>query len=426
MKTPPSRISLAPLILACAVAVAVSTTSARAQPCGGYEVTAIIQTPVDCGFGFDITTGLGLNDDGAVVGFYWCSGWEHKEAFVWTAEEGFVTLERPQGVSSARAVDINDEGIICGTAVVSGFGDRGFVYGYDGDQFTILDIPPGGNTMEARGINSAGEIVGFWGDVVNGPFPLAFIWRNGKTIDIHPDFGTSRSVPSDINSKSLVTGWMGQAPQTDARAFIWDNSKVTELPPIAGGFTSVGEAVGCANMVAGWGLRMEGKPLETVTRGFLWQEGKMIDLGTLPNHLRSAALSLRNTPLQIVGVSWNVDGNPSIQSGFVWADGVIRDLNELIPPELSLDIHTARRINEGGQIVGSATNEFGDPVAVLLTPIQGPLGDLDGDCRVGSSDFFILLSNWGSCENCAACPADLDNNCVVGVSDLLTLLGNWG
>ena len=67
-------------------------------PCGGYEVTAIIQTPVDCGFGFDITTGLGLNDHGAVVGFYWCSGWEHEEAFVWTAEEGFVTLERPQGV----------------------------------------------------------------------------------------------------------------------------------------------------------------------------------------------------------------------------------------------------------------------------------------------------------------------------------------
>ena len=57
MKTPPSRISLAPLILACAVPVAVTTTSGHAQPCGGYEVTAIIQTPVDCGFGFDITTG---------------------------------------------------------------------------------------------------------------------------------------------------------------------------------------------------------------------------------------------------------------------------------------------------------------------------------------------------------------------------------
>ena len=84
------------------------SAQAVAQPCGGYEVTAIIQTPVDCGFGFDTTTAVGLNDDGDVVGYYWCSGWEHKEAFVWTAKEGFVTLERPQGIESARAVGINE------------------------------------------------------------------------------------------------------------------------------------------------------------------------------------------------------------------------------------------------------------------------------------------------------------------------------
>ena len=117
-------------------------------------------------------------------------------------------------------MDINDEGIICGTVVVSGLGNRGFVYGYEGDQFTILGTLPGGNWSEAHAIDSAGEIVGFWGDTINGPSPLAFIWRDGEMIDIHPDFGMPRTDANDINNDVLVTGWMGISPGTDARAVI--------------------------------------------------------------------------------------------------------------------------------------------------------------------------------------------------------------
>ncbi len=420
MKTPPSRTSLAPLISACAAALAVSTTSAHAQPCGGYEVTAIIQTPVDCGFGFDITTGLGLNDDGAVVGFYWCSGWEHKEAFVWTAEEGFVTLERPQGVVSARAVDINDEGIICGTVVVSGLGNRGFVYGYEGDQFTILGTLPGGNWSEAHAIDSAGEIVGFWGDTINGPSPLAFIWRDGEMIDIHPDFGTLKSEANGLTDDSIVTGWMGTSPLTDARAFIWDNGKVTELPPIPGGFTSQGIAINNLADIAGRGLLIDPRTDELVARALARIDGEMIVLGTLPGYPDSFSTGI-NDDRTVVGFA-----QTNSARAFVWTDGVMTALNDLVPPELSLDMHVARAINEAGQIAGSGTNEFGDPVAVLLTPIEGPPGDLNNDCQVGVKDLLILLGNWGRCDDCGNCPADLDGDCVVGVTDLLILLANWG
>ena len=55
-----------------------------------------------------------------------------------------------------------------------------------------------------------------------------------------------------------------------------------------------------------------------------------------------------------------------------------------------------------------------------------PLGDLDGDCRVGVPDLLLLLANWGPCADCDDCPADLDGDCTVGVKDLLILLGNWG
>ncbi|MEE9130843.1 MAG: hypothetical protein V3T84_12550, partial [Phycisphaerales bacterium] len=71
-------------------------------------------------------------------------------------------------------------------------------------------------------------------------------------------------------------------------------------------------------------------------------------------------------------------------------------------------------------------DEAGDVVALLLTPVQGPLGDLDHDCSVGASDLLILLSQWGLCRDCDDCPADLNGDCVVGATDLLLLLVNWG
>ena len=404
-------------VVAAITVLLLMTGHALAQPCGGYEVTAIIQTPVDCGFGFDITTGLGLNDDGAVVGFYWCSGWEHKEAFVWTAEEGFVTLERPQGVSSAIAEDINDAGIICGTAAVSGLGSRGFIYGYEGDQFTILDIPPGGNTSVARGINSAGGIVGFWGDIVNGPFPQAFIWRDGETIDIHPDFGTVKSRALDINADGLVTGWMGDSQLNEARAFVWDNGKVTQLPPLPDGITSEGWSLNCRLDVVGRGRFFDPRLDATVWRAFAFVNGEPFHIDALPGTSHSNALDINNAQT-VVGASNS--------RAFIWQDGLLTDLNDLIKPSFNGDVYLASGINQAGQIAGSATTDLGDLVAVLLTPIEGAAGDLNNDCQVGVKDLLMLLGNWGPCDNCENCPADLNADWVVGVADLLILLGNWG
>ena len=398
------------------------TGHALAQPCGGYEVTAIIQTPVDCGFGFDITTGLGLNDDGAVVGFYWCSGWEHEEAFVWTAEEGFVTLERPQGVVSARAVDINDEGIICGTVVVSGLGNRGFVYGYEGAQFTILGTLPGGNWSEAHGINARGQITGFWGNNLIGPWQ-AFIWENGEMIDLGPSIGGLDNRALGINDNGAITGWWRE-DGGERIAFVWEDGKVTSLGPIPGGFTSTGTAINCRGRLTVGGNFNDDHPEGFISGGFLWKKGRWTDLGMLPGY-DSMALKGLNDAGDIVGWSRAIESSNEPDVGFVWRDGVMKNLNNLIAPAAELEISRAEGINESGQITGQATSPDG-LVAFVLTPIEPRLGDLDGDCQVGVADLLILLGNWGSCDKCAACPADLDNNCVVNVKDLLTLLGNWG
>ena len=103
------------------------------------------------------------------------------------------------------------------------------------------------------------------------------------------------------------------------------------------------------------------------------------------------------------------------------------NLNDLLVGNPNLDLRSAVSINQIGQIaVRARSDDLDATVGVVLTPVQGPLGDLDGDGQVGVKDLLILLGNWGPCENCAACAADLDRNGVVGVSDLLILLGNWG
>ncbi len=53
-------------------------------------------------------------------------------------------------------------------------------------------------------------------------------------------------------------------------------------------------------------------------------------------------------------------------------------------------------------------------------------GDLDGDGAVDHIDLFILLSDWGPCDDCDDCRSDLDRDCMVAIVDFLLLLLNWG
>jgi hypothetical protein len=113
-------------------------------------------------------------------------------------------------------------------------------------------------------------------------------------------------------------------------------------------------------------------------------------------------------------------------TAFLWQDGELVDLNDRISPSLNMTLKIASAINEAGQIAGDATDQHGETVAVLLTPFEPPVGDLDGDCHVGVVDFLTLLAAWGPCQPMADCPADLDEDGAVGFLDFLLLVLNWG
>jgi hypothetical protein len=66
-----------------------------------------------------------------------------------------------------------------------------------------------------------------------------------------------------------------------------------------------------------------------------------------------------------------------------------------------------------------------DTVEIDLDPLLP--GDLDGDGLVSTTDFLLLLANWGPCPDpCPpGCLGDIDGDCGVRINDFMLLLENW-
>jgi len=131
-------------------------TATRADGQCQYEVTQL-EYPIVCALGDVVTSALGLNNHGVVVGSYKCAVWTHSEAYLWTSEGGYVALPLPTGVCSSAAGDISDNGVIVGTFGGGCSVFRGFVY--EDGQYT--ELPPlQGPYSWADSISNAGLVVG--------------------------------------------------------------------------------------------------------------------------------------------------------------------------------------------------------------------------------------------------------------------------
>jgi len=398
----------------CAIALFVQISAAQV-PCE-YDVT-IIAAPVECGLGTVNTFGLGINENGAVVGYYQCPLWEHSEAFVWSAEEGFITLDRPEGVYSAAAGDINDSGVICGSVLVTGLGYRGFVY--DSGKWIILDpVVPDAGWSGANAINNAGVVVGQRSITKNLNPQNAYFWsvENGFT-----DLGVMNgpnSAARDINEQGIICGWTGVLLSSD-EAFVWSDGELSFLGPIPGGESSTGSAINALGQVCGVGV-IKSKDSPTVGAGFVWNDGVFTLIEPIDGYDTSGSGCI-NDGGQVTGLSANLD-QPTDIHAYVWIKGVTWDLNNFIPVEKLALLKRAKAINNVGQIVTDGDLDGENTFTFLLTPVDAPLGDLDGDCSVGKVDLVTLLLEWGEINS----PADLNNDDIVSTADLLILLANWG
>ena len=125
-------------------------------------------------------------------------------------------------------------------------------------------------------------------------------------------------------------------------------------------------------------------------RVVLWAGGRMNDLGAAPGFARSTGSGLNNRG-EAVGYSFEDSSTQAVKAflrdhaggdnplrryldrdttqAFVYRDGKMQDLNELIPRDSDWTLENARGINDRGQIVGQGQHH-GQERAFLLTPIR--------------------------------------------------------
>lgn len=272
------------------------------------------------------------------------------------------------------------------------------------------------------------------------------MWHKGKKTLI-PTLGGNNDDVSSIHDNGQVLVALGETAIPDPtcsppqvlgfHGYVWDpdTGEIQTLPPLAGYSASAsfdwndhGQAVGASGPCSD--LTTTGGPEEAT----LWQDGQPIYLGTLGGTTNNVAFGINNRG-QVVGQSdligdntyhaflWteadgmrdlgtlpgdvysstgniNDEGEVAMQScdvnfncrAAIWQDGVMTDLNMLIPPGSPLFLTLANSINSRGEIVGAAFDQStGATVPFLATPCDEEHADNEG-CEDGAQATIATLS----------------------------------
>jgi len=235
--------------------------------------------------------------------------------------------------------------------------------------------------------------------------------------------------------------------------FQWNEDGLTNLGTLPGGFNSFANAINATGAIVGTSENGQIDPLLGVAESHpvLWKNGKIFDLGTLDGGYEGLALT-SNKRGQVVGLAVNTvpDTLPGFPNNipwgtqsraFLWENGKMQDLGTLGAGTDAV----AYFINDSGQIAGmSYSNTTLNPVfdwcgsfRGVNVPTEEPfvwekgkgitsLGTFGGTCG-----FPNAINKWGEIVGLSDLPGDVSFHPFLwtrrsGMRDLGTLGGTYG
>jgi len=384
------------LVAALAAGAAYAGEAGTAQPGSGdtpYHVTNLQS------LGGTSSVGYSVNDRGWVAGRSNLPGNQTRHATLW--RKGALTdLGTLGGANSAVLWPVkNVRGIVTGIAqtaepdplnekwscgfffpAATGRGTRCLGFKWKNGVMTRLPTL-GGTHGFATGSNNLGQTVGWAENTMHDPTCVlpqvlqfrAVMWgpRNGQISELPPLPGDSVSAATALNDHSQVVGISGICDQAAGRFsaihnVLWENGNPVDIGDLGGVAWNTPMAISQDGDVVGFANASAADEGNFNPRAFLRIEGQPIqNLGTLPGDVTSQALGI-NRWRQAVGQSCDVDDNCR---AFLWQNGVMTDLNDLVGFGYDDVLTTANDIDDFGRITGQGfDDDAGQFVAFLATP----------------------------------------------------------
>jgi len=236
------------------------------------------------------------------------------------------------GGNNAFATQINELGQVTGEAELSDGSLRAFIW--DNGILQMLGTLGGSfsHTSPTRCINNLGHIVGKSNksDQITN---RGFFYDGTRFWDVGT-FGGKHSAATGINNLDQVVGTASTAG-SKSHAFLWENGSLTDLGTLPGAIEATANAINDHGQIVG----------SSSGQAFLYENGIMIQLPTLGG-VGGAATDI-NTHGQVVGLS---DIGPGVKHAFIYHNGTMTDIGTLSGSNFAHAIS----INDLGVVVGSS------------------------------------------------------------------------
>jgi probable HAF family extracellular repeat protein len=313
--------------------------------------------------------------------------WQNGVANPLSALPGF------NGLNSATGIWISDSGLTAGISengidpLTGALAIEAVLWGTDNSLTDLGTL--GGNQSAANAVNSRGQVAGGALNTIPDPYTSnfyvggatqvhAFRWTKSRSMQDLGTLGGTDSAAFSINERGQIAGWSftnttpnpvvdtcggGAVNVPTEDPFLWENGKMIDLGTLGGtcgqawAINNRGQVVGFSDLVGDSGAH-----------AFLWDHtGGMQDLGTLGGDTGGA--DAINDAGDVVG-----GDTPIGEAGgaFLWSHGVMTNLGTAGTAPFS----QAVGINSRRQIVGNLLDNYGNEIGGFLWEDGGPMVDL--------------------------------------------------